>query len=266
MERLPGKEAFVTFGMLDEYSAYREFGGKTNAEVLRMLSEPDMGLLEYSESYMFMGEPAFCFYFDALAEYVRDGEFDYDEVRRFVMICGFRLEWEHEDMRTCPTKVRTALEAVARRLEKRLTPLDAIRAKFEGGEADARTNADAELLHDVETPSAEDLEYCIGMACLSREDDEELLRLWKEYDDREFCARCNIMAGMTYLETMDPYWYACACHQICRARLERQGGRMACAAKVAEVLRTVIQPPKQMLSELRDLSGKYRRLEESPGK
>jgi hypothetical protein len=78
-ESLPTESDFLEdHGCLDAQCAWKNFGGLTLDQAYeRFCDNP----LHYQEDFMFMGEPAFTFYFPVLDRYVREGIRDRDEDR-----------------------------------------------------------------------------------------------------------------------------------------------------------------------------------------
>lgn len=66
---LPTEQDFDPYGDLDAQSAWRNFGGLTNANALKKFRENP---IHYQEDFMFMGGRAFLFYFPVLDAYLRE--------------------------------------------------------------------------------------------------------------------------------------------------------------------------------------------------
>jgi hypothetical protein len=122
-DRVPTEQDFVLYQSLDELAAFRDFGGRTKANVKTML---DNNFLGYSEHFMWMGPVAFCYYADPLIDHVRTLSFEGEELTElawgtmvaFASICEFRLRDEKlSSLRPCAAMVAAALDWVAARME-----------------------------------------------------------------------------------------------------------------------------------------------------
>lgn len=110
---LPTESDFVVYGDLDEKSACRKLLGKSTDEVRSMLEDD---FIQIQEDFMFMGPAAFCYYIDAMIDYITSS-YDSDESRTYHEICRHRLgERTADRMRPCAKKVADSLDWVAKQM------------------------------------------------------------------------------------------------------------------------------------------------------
>ena len=112
-KQLPTESDFVVHGSLDEKAACGRMLGKTKGEVRMLLEE---NFLRYQEDFMWMGPAAFCYYIDAMIDYITSS-YDRDEAWTYVRVCDFRLgDGMADRMRPCATRVADSLDWVAKQM------------------------------------------------------------------------------------------------------------------------------------------------------
>lgn len=98
MEALPSEADFVVYGCLDEQWAWKQFGGLTLDEAkAKFLENP----LRHQEDFMWMGAPAFAFYFPVLDEYLRsvpDREAPEDDSHAGIIGYGIKFQYEQKQV------------------------------------------------------------------------------------------------------------------------------------------------------------------------
>lgn len=142
--RLPSREEFIPSGMLDEESAFRDFGGKSLSEVRELVAENFLGRQEH---FMWMGIRAFCYYLPAFVDYFDHHDFDCQEVRLFCVDCDFRLrDFERQPgLCSCAERLLDGIRKVSRIFETDKTRLLADDFESEAEIVDARDKLAAVL-------------------------------------------------------------------------------------------------------------------------